>query len=340
MTDHVAVIGAGSWGTALANLLAQKGVDTILWSYEPEVATGITQTGRNPGYLSEVELSPALRATSSMEEAVTGAQTIVSVSPSHVVRSVMSEARPFLRPGALVVSASKGIEVGTLQMMDAVLTEVLPVEHHHRLAFLSGPSFALEVARDLPTAVTMASRRSETAIEARNLFQTDNFRVYTEADVTGVELGGSLKNVMAIASGVVAGLGFGHNTLAALITRGLAEMTRLGVELGANPMTLAGLAGMGDLILTCTGGLSRNRSVGVELGKGRKIEEILAEMTMVAEGVRTTRSARDLAERAGVEMPIVEEVYALLFEGSSPREAVENLMLREPKSERWGHGPE
>lgn len=340
MTDHVAVIGAGSWGTALANLLARKGVETTLWSYEPEVATAIMQEGRNPGYLSEIELSPALRTTSSMEEAVTGAATIVSVSPSHVVRSVMSEAAPLIRPGALIVSASKGIEVGTLQMMDAVLTEVLPAELHHRLAFLSGPSFALEVARDLPTAVTMASRRSETAIEARNLFQTDAFRVYTEGDVTGVELGGSLKNVMAIASGVVAGLGFGHNTLAALITRGLAEMTRLGVELGANPMTLAGLAGMGDLILTCTGGLSRNRSVGVELGKGRKIEEILAEMTMVAEGVRTTQSARDLAERAGVEMPIVEEVYALLFEGSSPREAVENLMLREPKWERWGHGTE
>lgn len=329
------VIGAGSWGTALANLLAKKGVDTTLWAYEEDVAAGIESEHRNPRYLSEVELDSRLRATPSMEDALEGADVVVSVSPSHVVRQVMTAARPHLSPDALVISASKGIEVDTLEMMDAVLNEVLPPGVARHTAFLSGPSFALEVARENPTAVTMASRDGGSAAAAQELFQTDYFRVYTSDDVTGVEIGGSLKNVMAIASGVVAGLGFGHNTMAALITRGLAEMTRLGTTLGADPLTLAGLAGVGDLILTCTGGLSRNRMVGMEIGKGRTVEDILGEMTMVAEGVRTTRSARALAHRHGVEMPIVEEVYGILFEGRPPREAVENLMLREPKSEWW-----
>lgn len=335
MNGPVAVIGGGSWGTALANLLAKKGVDTILWSYESDVAEAIMREHRNPRYLTEAELNPRLRATDSIEAAVTGSPVLVSVSPSHVVRAVMTEARPHIADGALVVSASKGIEVDTLQLMDEVLAEVLPPASSERLAFLSGPSFALEVAREFPTAVTMASRSEEAAVEARDLFQTEYFRVYTNHDVAGVELGGALKNVIAIAAGVVAGLGFGHNTMAALITRGLAEMTRLGVALGADPLTLAGLAGMGDLILTCTGALSRNRSVGVALGQGKPIEEILGEMTMVAEGVRTTRSARALAAKHGVEMPIVEEVHAILFEGRNARDAVENLMLRSPKSERW-----
>jgi glycerol-3-phosphate dehydrogenase (NAD(P)+) len=332
---RVAVIGAGSWGTALANLLAKKGLETILWSFEPDVADSIQQAHRNPRYLSETELDPRLRATGSMEEAVHDASMVVSVSPSHVVRQVMASASPHLRHDAIVVSASKGIEVDTLKMMDGVLSEVLPARIARRTAFLSGPSFALEVARENPTAVTMASNDPEVAEVAQQLFQTDYFRVYTSGDVPGVEIGGSLKNVIAIASGVVAGLGFGHNTLAALITRGLAEMTRLGIVLGADPLTLAGLAGMGDLILTCTGGLSRNRAVGIALGEGRSLDEILAEMTMVAEGVRTAQSARDLAHRHRVEMPIVEEVYALLFESRSAREAVENLMMREPKSELW-----
>jgi len=330
---HVAVIGAGSWGTALANLLASKGLDTVLWSFEPEVAEGIERERRNPRYLREIELHPGLRATTSMEEAVRGAGSVVSVSPSHVVRQVMGEASRNLAEDALVVSASKGIEVETLRTMDQVLAEVLPEPHGGRAAFLSGPSFALEVGQMHPTAVTMASREPAAASAAQALFQTDHFRVYTSADVTGVELGGSLKNVIAIASGVVTGLGFGHNTMAALITRGLAEMTRLGLALGAEPRTLAGLAGMGDLILTCTGGLSRNRAVGIALGHGQSLEEVLGAMTMVAEGVRTTRSARALARRHEVEMPIVEEVHAILFEGRSAREAVENLMIREPKAE-------
>ncbi|HUE97114.1 MAG TPA: NAD(P)H-dependent glycerol-3-phosphate dehydrogenase [Longimicrobiaceae bacterium] len=333
-TGHTAVIGAGSWGTALANLLAKKGVETIVWSYEPEVAEGIEREHRNPIYLSEAPLDPRLRATATIGEAVRGASVVVSVSPSHTVRGVMKQAAPLLEGDVLVVSASKGIEEDSLETMDGVLGEVLPAAAARRTAFLSGPSFALEVAQEQPTAVTMASRSHEAAEAAQALFQTDYFRVYTTEDVTGVELGGSVKNVMAIAAGAVAGLGLGHNTMAALITRGLAEMTRLGTTLGANPLTFAGLAGMGDLILTCTGGLSRNRSVGIGLGQGRTLEEILAEMKMVAEGVRTTRSTRDLARRVGVEMPIVEEVYAILFEDRPARLAVENLMLREPKAER------
>jgi glycerol-3-phosphate dehydrogenase (NAD(P)+) len=337
MSDaRVAVVGAGSWGTALANVLAKKGIETILWSYEREVAEAIEREHRNPRYLSEIPLDPRLRATHDLTAAVEGAEVVVSVSPSHVVRDVLGSAAPHLRGDTLVVSASKGIEVETLKPMDAVLADILPPAIAHRAAFLSGPSFALEVGQEHPTAVTMASRDEDAARAAQELFQTDYLRVYTNADVTGVEIGGSLKNVIAIASGVVDGLGFGHNTRAALITRGLAEMTRLGVALGADPLTFSGLAGMGDLILTCTGALSRNRSVGVELGKGLSLEEILGGMTMVAEGVRTTRSARDLAHRVGVEMPIVEEVYALLYEGRPAREAVENLMLRAPKAERWG----
>ena len=331
----IAVIGAGSWGTALANLLAKKGFETILWSYEAEVAEAIRREHRNPNYLSEIVLDPGLQVTQSIPEAVRGAGVVVSVSPSHVVRGVMAEAAPHVADDALIVSASKGIEEGSLLTMDGVLAEVLGETHADRLAFLSGPSFALEVALEHPTAVTMASRSDVAAEQAQELFQTDYFRVYTAPDVPGVELGGSLKNVIAIAAGVVDGLGFGHNTRAALITRGLAEIPRLGVALGADPLTLAGLAGMGDLILTCTGQLSRNHTVGEELGRGRSIDEILAGMSMVAEGVRTTRAARELARRTGIEMPIVEEVYAVLYEGRPPREAVENLMLREPKPEQW-----
>ncbi|MDQ3557122.1 MAG: NAD(P)-dependent glycerol-3-phosphate dehydrogenase, partial [Gemmatimonadota bacterium] len=261
---------------------------------------------------------------------------VVSVSPSHVVREVMGRAAEHLSPDALVISASKGIENGTLLTMDGVLGEVLPPGSAKGAVYLSGPSFALEVGLEHPTAVTVASASEAAALRAQELFQTEKFRVYTSRDVRGVELGGSLKNVVAIAAGVVEGLGFGHNTQAALITRGLSEMARLGSALGAEPATFAGLAGMGDLVLTCTGSLSRNRSVGVELGRGRPLDEVLGEMTMVAEGVRTARSARDLARRTGIAMPIVEEVAAVLFDGRSPREAVERLMMREPKAEQWG----
>lgn len=333
--ERVAVIGAGSWGTALANLLARKGHETVLWSFEPEIAEEIGRRHRNPRYLSDVALDERLRATTDIVEAVQGAGTVVSVSPSHVVRPVMARVAEHIAADAAVVSASKGIEFDTLLTMDEVLAAVLPAGVAERTSFLSGPSFALEVALGQPTAVTIASRDELAALRAQQLFQTDYFRVYTNRDVRGVELGGALKNVIAIASGVVDGLGFGYNTQAALITRGLAEITRLGVALGADPDTFAGLAGMGDLILTCTGSLSRNRTLGVELGRGRSLEEVLAGMTMVAEGVRTAGAARELARRTGVEMPIVEEMHAILYGGRPPAEAVENLMLRSPKPERW-----
>jgi glycerol-3-phosphate dehydrogenase (NAD(P)+) len=290
VSERVAVLGAGSWGTALANLLAGKGLHTVLWSHEAAVADEINRAARNPRYLSEVALDPRLRATGEMEEAVSGAAAVVSASPSHVVRAVMGQAAEHLRPDALVVSASKGIETQTLQTMDGVLADVLPAEIALGAAYLSGPSFALEVGLRYPTAVTMASHSDVSARRAQALFQTDYFRVYTHPDVRGVEIAGSLKNVIAIASGVVDGLGYGNNTRAALITRGLAEMTRLGVTLGADPLTFSGLAGMGDLILTCTGTLSRNHFVGVELGRGRTLDEILAGMTMVAESRRARGS--------------------------------------------------
>src|SRR5690606_24838180 len=267
MSRRVAVIGAGSWGTTLANLLAKKGHRVRLWAYEEDVAGAITATRENPRYLPGIPLHPGLAATHRLEEAVAEAEVVVSVTPSQHVRRVMAEAAPAIRPDALVVSASKGIEVSTLQTMAEVLEAVLPAPLAERACCLSGPSFALEVAREQPTAVTVASRDEAAAREAQSLFQTEYFRVYTNRDVRGVELAGALKNVIALAAGMAAGLGLGHNALAALITRGLAEMTRLGRALGAEDSTFAGLAGMGDLILTCTGELSRNRTVGLELAK-------------------------------------------------------------------------
>jgi glycerol-3-phosphate dehydrogenase (NAD(P)+) len=333
--ERIAVVGAGSWGTTLANLLAKKGYPVRLWAHDPTVARQIQAEHENTTYLAGIRLDPRLEATSSLEEAVRGAGVVVSVSPAQFVRRVMTEAAPATRPDALVVSASKGIEKETLCTMDAALREVLPGRLGADAAFLSGPSFALEVARERPTAVTVASRSERAARRAQELFQTPYFRVYTTDDVAGVELAGALKNVIALAAGMAAGLGLGHNATAALITRGLAEISRLGVALGASPLTFAGLAGMGDLILTCTGELSRNRSVGYALGQGQRLPEILAGMHMVAEGVDTTRAAYALARKVGAEMPIVEEVHAVLFEGRHPREAVENLMLREPKAEIW-----
>jgi glycerol-3-phosphate dehydrogenase (NAD(P)+) len=335
MMQTVGVVGAGSWGTALANLLAKKGHTVRMWSYEADVADAINTSHENTKYMKGIALAPTLSASTSLEEVVRGADAVLSVSPAQHVRSVMTQACEFIAPDTLVVSASKGIETGTLKTMAHVLAEVLPRGVGASSCYLSGPSFALEVARELPTAVTIAGRVPEAVERAQQLFQDSYFRVYTSDDVIGIELGGSLKNVIAIASGMGVGLGLGHNATAALITRGLAEISRLGMKMGANPLTLAGLSGMGDLILTCTGDLSRNRHVGVELGKGRSIEDILGEMVMVAEGVQTSRAAYMLAQRSGIEMPIVEEVYAVLFEGRTARQAVENLMLREPKPELW-----
>lgn len=335
MREPVAVVGAGGWGTALANLLAKQGHPVRLWSHNPEIARLITETRENSRYLPGIQLDPRVEATPVLADAVSGAEIVVSASPSAFVREVMGVAAATMRPDALVIGASKGIEVDTLRTMVEVLDEVLPRAAAAQACFLSGPSFALEVARELPTAVVVASRVDRAARRAQQLFQTPYFRVYTNPDVKGVELAGALKNVIALAAGMATGLGLGHNALAALITRGLAEIARLGVALGANPLTFAGLAGMGDLILTCTGELSRNRRVGIELARGRRLEDILTELAMVAEGVSTARAAHALAHRAGVEMPIVAEVHAVLFEGRDPRTAVESLMVREPKAEEW-----
>lgn len=332
---RIAVVGAGSWGTALAGLLAKKGHDVVLWAFEPQVVEEIRSEGRNATYLPEIELPEGLRATHEMEEAVAGAEIVLSVSPSQFVARVMEDAASHVAEGAIVMSASKGIEISTLRRMDQVLTDVLPRRAMEGFTVLSGPSFALEVAREAPTAVAVASRSREARLRIQEVFQTDYFRVYTNDDVVGVELGGALKNVMALAAGVAAGLEFGHNTRAALITRGLAEMTRLGVAMGAQRSTFAGLAGMGDLVLTCTGELSRNRTVGYRLGTGESLESILDEMQAVAEGVKTVEAVMELADRHDVEMPIAEEVHAILVKGRPPMEALRNLMMREPKPEEW-----
>lgn len=334
-TDRIAVLGAGSWGTALANVLAWNGHPTVLWSYEPAVAEDVSERRRNDKYLAGVELEPTLGATSDMAKALHDSSVVVSVSPSHVVRPVMQEARGHLgdtRP--LLVSASKGIEIQTDLTMSQVLTEVLG-DVAEGCVVLSGPSFAAELARRLPTAVTLASRDEQNAVRIQRLFQNEHFRLYTQSDLVGTELGGALKNVIALAAGISDGLGLGTNARAALMTRGLAEIGRLAERLGGEGATLAGLAGVGDLVLTCTGDLSRNRQVGLAVGRGEKLHDVLAGMASVAEGVRTTEAARDLAERHGVEMPIVGAVYSILYDDVDPRRALALLMSREPKPERW-----
>ncbi len=260
---------------------------------------------------------------------------MLSASPAQVVREVMTEAAPNVSADALVVSASKGIENGTLLRMDEVLGQILPEQSMERFCVLSGPGFAKEVASHAPTAVVIAGRTAEAANEAQDIFQTSYFRIYTSTDIVGVELGGALKNVVALAAGIVSGLGYGHNTIAAVITRGLAEITRLGVAMGSDRATFSGLAGMGDLLLTCTGDLSRNRTVGYRLGQGESLQEILSDMKAVAEGVKTTESVYELAKNRGVEMPIVEQVYRVLNNAVNPEDALKMLMLREPTSEEW-----
>jgi glycerol-3-phosphate dehydrogenase (NAD(P)+) len=326
----VAVIGGGSWGTALGAHLARAGGRVRLWVREPEVARAINEGRENPRYLEGVALPDGLCALTDLAEAARAAPALVIAIPSEFCREVYRQLRPLAAPGSPLVSATKGIETGSLQRMTEVGNDEMP---GHPLAVLSGPSFALEVARGQPTAVVVASADAEVAEALQRRFSARTFRVYTSDDVVGVELAGALKNVIAIAAGIVAGLGYGHNTVAALITRGLAEISRLAVALGGRPDTLAGLAGLGDLVLTCTGGLSRNRRVGERLGSGRSLDEALHETDMVAEGVRTTLAACALAERAGVEMPIASQMRAVLYGGKPPREALDELMLRTLKRE-------
>ncbi len=329
----VAVFGAGSWGTALAKHLAEQGYETRLWARRPEQVEAIDRTRRNPSYLKDIELPPSLRATADLEDAAQDATLAVVVVPTPANRPLLQRLVPLLSD-VPVVSATKGIEQGTLALVSQIFEDCFPPEQHGMLTYLGGPSFAREVALGVPTAVTLAGKNEAVRRRVQHSFNTERFRVYTTDDVIGVEVGGALKNVVAIAAGIADGMGLGHNTRAALITRGLAELSRLALRLGAHPLTMAGLAGMGDLVLTCTGDLSRNRRVGIGLGQGKKLPQILDELGMVAEGVKTADSAHQLARKLGVEMPITDEVYAVLYEDKPPAEALRALMTRPLKEER------
>jgi glycerol-3-phosphate dehydrogenase (NAD(P)+) len=335
--SEIAVVGAGAWGTSLSIVLGRKGTHRIrLWAHEKEVRDSIASRRINQLFLPEHAIPDCVSATGSFEEALQDAEIVVSVMPSQHCRDLFQQMRPFLRPGMLFVSATKGLEQDSLLRMTEVIALVVASDRgfQPRIAALSGPTFAKEVARGDPTAITVASRDSKLAETIQREFGDPCFRVYTNSDVTGVELGGALKNIIAIAAGVCDGLGLGHNSIAALITRGLAEITRLVVACGGRQETMAGLAGLGDLVLTCTGGLSRNRSVGVELGRGRKLPEIIKAMHgMVAEGVFTTHAAVELARAHAVEMPITAQMDAVLHQGKSPRDAIHDLMTRSAKSE-------
>ncbi|MES3033120.1 MAG: NAD(P)H-dependent glycerol-3-phosphate dehydrogenase [Gemmatimonadota bacterium] len=324
------IVGAGAWGTALADLVARNGHRTTLWAREPDVVADVNTNQTNSRFLKGAALAPTLRATDDLAAAVSDAATITFVAPSHVLRAVIRSAAHAVRDDAILVVATKGIERETFALMTDIVAEELP---GRPVVALSGPSFAAEVAMRQPTAVVAASRDSAAALATQQLFSSPEFRVYTQRDVVGVELGGALKNVMAVATGVLDGLGLGFNPRAALITRGLAEMTRLGVALGAEAPTFAGLAGMGDLVLTCTGSLSRNRTVGVEIGQGRPVEEVLHARETIAEGVITTQSAHALAQARGVEMPIVRTMHRILFEAMPPRDAIAELMARALRAE-------
>lgn len=325
---RVAVIGAGAWGTALARLLAGKGVQVRLWAYEAEVVEAIRTKRENTLFLPGVSLPHSVTPTGSLADAVGDAELLVFAVPSHAARSVLRHMAPALSCPLPVVSATKGIEEDTLQLMSQVMEETLPSEMHPLLAVLSGPSFAIEVCRGQPTVVSLAGKDGDLVRRLQALLTTPSFRIYTSADLIGNQLGGALKNVMAVAAGAVDGLGLGHNARAALITRGLAEMIRLGTAMGAEAETFYGPSGLGDLVLTCTGPLSRNYTVGFRIGQGDKLEEILKETRAVAEGVRTSRAVMGLANRFSVDMPIVREVCAVLFEGKAPRQAVADLMER------------
>ena len=330
---RVAVIGAGSWGTALSLVAARNQHHVTLWARERDVAEGINRARRNPFYLSDIELPENIRATLNVEEAIEGADFALLVVPSHAMREMVSRILPVLTNETVLVSAAKGVENHTLMRMEEVVTDVSRERFSPRYVALSGPSFAREVATGDPTAIVAASSDRESSELIQRSLSAGVFRVYTNTDVVGVELGGAVKNVVAIAAGVVRGLGFGTNAVAAIITRGLAEVTRLALAQGARVETMAGLAGLGDLVLTCTGELSRNRHVGIELGRGRKLADILGEMREVAEGVKTTRSIHELGRRLGIEMPITASIYALLYEDKPALEAANELMGRPLKKE-------
>ena len=333
--EKIAIIGAGGWGTALAIVLARerKSHQISLWARENDVFESLQNARENPAFLPGFKVPEQVEVTCELANALDGATTVIGAMPSAHARAMYSAMLPFLRPAMRFASATKGLEAESLLRASEVMQQVIAPKFALRLSVISGPSFAKEVARGDPTAIVVASTDRNTAKEVQREFSGPTLRLYTNDDVIGVELGGALKNIIAIAAGVAEGLGLGHNTMAALITRGLVEMTRLGTALGARRETLAGLAGLGDLVLTCTGELSRNRFVGCELGRGKKLPEILGAMRMVAEGVGTTSAARRLAHNTGVEMPITEQMFAVLYENRSPKDALRELMERRLKSE-------
>jgi glycerol-3-phosphate dehydrogenase (NAD(P)+) len=336
---RIAVVGGGSWGTALANLLGENGYPVDHWVYEKEVKEQIEQKRENITFLPGFRLSDNIVPSNDLAAVVSGKRMVLMVTPSHVTRQMALQVKDALQPDATLVSATKGIENETLLTMSGVLKEVIPSMTDDRLVILSGPSFAKEVARGVPTLVAVASKNAKSAQAVQTVFSSSYFRVYTNEDVIGVELGGAVKNVIAIASGMIDGLGLGLNPRAAVMTRGLAEMRRLGVKMEADPRTFSGLAGVGDLILTCTGTLSRNHTVGMKLGQGKTLDEILSEMKMVAEGVKTAKSVYNLSRKVGVEMPICHAIYKILYENLSPKTAARQLMSRDLKKEfsgEWG----
>lgn len=325
---HCAVLGAGAWGTALSRVMAERTSKVMLWTWQPEHAERMAKERENREFFPEFSLPEAVIPTASFEEALTGADLVVVALPSHVMRKNLAAAKGFFAPDAIVVSATKGIENGSLRLMSELIAEELGQERAERITVLSGPSFAKEVGLGMPTNIVLAAADRAVGDRVQQRLATERFRVYTSEDLIGVQLGGALKNVIAIAAGACDGLGFGHNSRAALITRGIAEISRLAAHAGANPMTIAGLAGMGDLILTCTGELSRNRTVGFELGRGASLPQVLAGLGHVAEGVMTAKSAYEYSQRLGVDMPITGEVYRVLFEDKPTLVAVKDLVGR------------
>jgi glycerol-3-phosphate dehydrogenase (NAD(P)+) len=332
---RIAVLGAGSWGTTLAILLTENSHSVTLWSFLEKDAETILQKRENPAFLPGIHIPESIAITSNINSAVAGSEMIVVAIPSQFIRSSLTKLRDMEFTNMCLVNVAKGVENGTLMTMSEMLHDTLPHLTPDRIATLSGPSHAEEVSRRIPTTVVVASKSLETARKVQSVFMMPYFRVYASEDLRGVELGGALKNVIAIAAGIVDGANLGDNTKAALMTRGIAEISRIGVALGARERTFGGLSGIGDLMVTCMSRHSRNRHIGVEIGKGRKLPEILAEMVMVAEGIATTQSAYDLAKRVGVEVPIIEQVHRILFEGKDPLKACYDLMTRDPKGEVW-----
>ncbi len=336
MKVRIGILGAGGWGTALAILLHSNGHRVSLWEYRDEAVQKLVQTRENQDFLPGIPIPEAIHISSHLTEVVHDKTLIVVTLPSHVVRGVCEQLSAFSFNQTIVVSGSKGIENQTLCRMSEILSATLKDVKEDQIVVLSGPSHAEEVGRKMPTVVVAASKNNESSRKVQDIFKSPTFRVYTNDDTVGVELGGSLKNIIAVAAGICDGVGFGDNTKAALIDRGIVEITRLGVAMGANRLTFAGLSGMGDLIVTCMSRHSRNRYLGEQIGKGKKLESVLNEMVMVAEGVKTTRSAMDLSKKYQVDMPITHEVYQVLFEDKEPIQAVYDLMTRESKDEDWG----